>query len=452
MKRRMSIKLKLTLWFTAFMGLIAAICLGLIVVIGGRVSDDEARSRLERVVRSDIEGISYEGGRLSFREGFSFYEDGVYTMVYNASGAMLGGETPPGFPVGEPTENGAIRTVAGSEDSFLIFDLFMPSGWDDGVWVRGVTEAPDMRDAAGRSATVFLIILPFIILMAAIGGYLLVRRSLRPIERITELAGSISGGKDLSKRISENQSYGDDEAGRLARAFDQMFGRLESSFEAEKQFASDASHELRTPTAVIVTQCAYLEKYAEDTEEYREGIGVIKRQADRMSVLIDRLLDMTRLDFGTRKPELADTDLSEMLRLMCEDQDTGDRGIDIETDIEPGIHVMADAHLLSRAIANLLDNARKYGREGGHIRVGLRRAGDEAELSVSDDGIGMDKEELDKIFRRFYQVNSSRQTGSGLGLGLSMVKQITELHGGSVSVQSEPGKGSCFVIRLDVIR
>lgn len=452
MKRRMSIKLKLTLWFTAFMGLIAAICLGLIVVIGGRVSDDEARSRLERIVRSDIEGISYEGGRLSFSEGFSFYEDRVYTMVYNASGAMLGGETPPGFPVGEPTENGVIRTVTGSGGSFLIFDLFLPSGWDDGVWVRGVTEAPDMRDAAGRSTAVFLIILPFIIVMAAAGGYLLVRRSLSPIERITELAGSISGGMDLSKRISEDQSYGADEAGRLARAFDQMFERLEGSFEAEKQFASDASHELRTPTAVIVTQCAYLEKYAEDKEEYREGIGVIKRQADRMSVLIDRLLDMTRLDFGTRKPELADTDLSEMLRLMCEDQDTGDRGIKIETAIEPDIHIMADAHLLSRAISNLLDNARKYGKDNGHIRVGLKKDGGRAELSVSDDGIGIDKEELDKIFRRFYQVNPSRQTGSGLGLGLSMVKQITELHGGSISVQSEPGKGSCFVIRLDLIR
>ena len=426
MKKKTSIKLRLTLWFTAFMAMIAALCLGLIIVIGSSVSENEASDRLSRTVRADIENIDYTEGKLSLMQGFSFYKDGVYTMIYNHGKALLGGETPPGF---------------------LVFDLYVPSGWEDGIWVRGATEYPEMEDSLGRSVTVFLFILPFLILLAAAGGYLIARHSMKPIERITELAGSISEGKDLDRRIA-SEYEASDEAGRLAAAFDQMFERLSRSFEAEKQFASDASHELRTPTAVIVAQCAYLEKYAESTDEYKEGIEVIGRQANRMSVLIDRLLDITRLDFGTKKAELSETDLSELLKLLCEEQDTGERDISLDTDIDPGIHARLDAHLFSRVIQNLLDNARKYGREGGHILVRLKQDNGEIRLSVEDDGIGISKEDQEKIWRRFYQADPSRKGGSGLGLGLSMVKQIVELHGGSAEVESEPGRGSIFTIKL----
>ena len=447
MKKKTSIKLRLTLWFTAFMAMIAALCLGLIIVIGSSVSENEASDRLSRTVRADIENIDYTEGKLSLMQGFSFYKDGVYTMIYNHGKALLGGETPPGFPVSEDLENGAIRTVRGGDEVFLVFDLYVPSGWEDGIWVRGATEYPEMEDSLGRSVTVFLFILPFLILLAAAGGYLIARHSMKPIERITELAGSISEGKDLDRRIA-SEYEASDEAGRLAAAFDQMFERLSRSFEAEKQFASDASHELRTPTAVIMAQCAYLEKYAESTDEYKEGIEVIGRQANRMSVLIDRLLDITRLDFGTKKAELSDTDLSELLKLLCEEQDTGERDISLDTDIDPGIHARLDAHLFFRVIQNLLDNARKYGREGGHILVRLKQDNGEIRLSVEDDGIGISKEDQEKIWRRFYQADPSRKGGSGLGLGLSMVKQIVELHGGSAEVESEPGRGSIFTIKL----
>ena len=256
MKKKTSIKLRLTLWFTAFMAMIAALCLGLIIVIGSSVSENEASDRLSRTVRADIENIDYTEGKLSLMQGFSFYKDGVYTMIYNHGKALLGGETPPGFPVSEDLENGAIRTVRGGDEVFLVFDLYVPSGWEDGIWVRGATEYPEMEDSLGRSVSVFLFILPFLILLAAAGGYLIARHSMKPIERITELAGSISEGKDLDRRIA-SEYEASDEAGRLAAAFDQMFERLSRSFEAEKQFASDASHELRTPTAVIVAQCEY---------------------------------------------------------------------------------------------------------------------------------------------------------------------------------------------------
>ena len=167
-----------------------------------------------------------------------------------------------------------------------------------------------------------------------------------------------------------------------------------------------------------------------------------------MSFLIERLLDLTRLDLGTQKVSREAFDLSAMTTELCEEQDQGGRGISLAADIEPGIVLEGDPFLISRVIVNLLENARKYGKENGHIWARLSAEGGYAVLEVKDDGIGIDPEHIDKIWQRFYQVNPSRKGNSGLGLGLSMVWQIVSLHKGTVKVKSEPGKGSCFTVSL----
>ena len=229
-----------------------------------------------------------------------------------------------------------------------------------------------------------------------------------------------------------------------------MFERLEQSFEAEKQFTSDASHELRTPTSVILAQCSFVEKHGDGIEDYREAIQVIDRQARKMSLLIERLLEMTRLDLGTQKLRVDRVDLSDMCTVLCEEQDTGERRISISTEIEDGVTVAGDQLLLSRVIVNLLDNARKYGKENGHIFLRLYKKKEFAVLEVEDDGIGIEKDRLEKIWQRFYQADGSRGTGSGLGLGLSMVQQIVRLHGGELSVESTAGAGSLFTVCLNL--
>lgn len=351
MKRRLSIRLKLTLWFTCFMTLTAIGCLILIL----KIIDQMAEYQGERILS------------LSMRKN--------------------------------------------------IFELFF-------------------------------MILPFFVLLAAVGGYFIVKRTLNPISHITDAARNISGGRDLTKRIGI--PFANDEVSRLANAFDHMFARLERSFEAEKQFTSDASHELRTPTTVILAQCSYAKKHADSLEEYQEAIDVIDRQARKMSLLIERLLDMTRLDLGTQKLVMETVNLSEMACVLCEEQDTGVRGISIIPWIDEGITIQADPFLISRVITNLLDNAQKYGKEGGHIFFRLSSFGAVVILEVEDDGIGIEAGELDKIWKRFYQVGASRDADAGLGLGLSMVQQIVELHGGKIIVESILGCGSCFTVRLPV--
>lgn len=474
--RGLSIKLKLTLWFTGFMTLTAAVCLGLILMLSGRVERNEAFQILSFTVRGNLQEISLSEGRLKLSPEFQFYTNDVYLLIYNRSKALLSGQAPPSFPIETELENGVTKFVSGGKDDFYILDFWIPSGWEDGVWLRGVLRSPDSQRTLGSIFTIFVMILPFIILSAALGGYLIARRTLDPISRITEAAGTISEGRDLTCRIG--LPPGRDEVSRLANAFDHMFERLEQSFEAEKQFTSDASHELRTPTTVILAQCSYAKRHADSAEEYREAIEVIERQARRMSSLIEHLLDMTRLEQGTQRLHLERLDLSEMVRVLCEEQDTGSRGISISAEAAEGIVIHADPFLISRVILNLLDNARKYGKEGGHIilrlfpasNMGIGPDADQANpsdeaiclnaasdcgklavLQVEDDGIGIEPEELDKIWQRFYQVSASRQCNSGLGLGLSMVRQIVRLHGGEVKAASTFGQGSCFTVILPAV-
>ena len=444
----LSIKLKLTHWFTMFMAILAAVCLGIILLINGSVARNEAHQILTYSVRANIPEVSLENGRLTLSPDFNFYANNVSMLIYNKDMALLSGQVPPSFPVNTAAENGTFRLVDDGNDGYYVMDFWIPSGWEDGVWLRGVLANPGGSQSVGNIFTLFSIVLPFFILAAALGGYFIVKGALAPISRIARTAEAISGGKDLKSRIGT--PGGSLEVNQLASAFDSMFERLEQSFEAEKQFTSDASHELRTPTSVILAQCSFVEKHGDDIEDYQEAIQVIDRQARKMSLLIERLLEMTRLDLGTQKLRVDRVDLSDMCTVLCEEQDTGERGISISTEIEDGVTVAGDQLLLSRVIVNLLDNARKYGKENGHIFLRLYKKKEFAVLEVEDDGIGIEKDRLEKIWQRFYQADGSRGTGSGLGLGLSMVQQIVRLHGGELSVESTAGAGSLFTVCLNL--
>ncbi len=444
MRYWISLKLKLTLWFTCFMVLIAAACLGLILIVSGKMAKKEAFQILNLTVRSNLTELTLDNKKLVITQDFTFYANNVHFLIYSKNHALLAGQVPPSFPVSAELENGVSKFVSGGEQDYFILDFFVPCGWEDGLWLRGILESPDTNQTLDNIVKVFFLILPFFILSVAGGGYLIAKRALKPISYITEAAGSIEEGKDLTRRIGPVR--GNDEVSRLAYAFDHMFERLEQSFEAEKQFTSDASHELRTPTAVILAQCNYAAKHVQSLSEYREAIEVIERQAQKMSLLIERLLDITRLDLGTQTMHMEVVNLSEMCSILCEEQKNNLDIMSFDQKIEENVYIYADPFLISRAIVNLLDNARKYGKE--HIFFRLARSDSMAVLEIQDDGIGIEKEHLDKIWQRFYQVSTSRETGSGLGLGLSMVRQIIQLHKGIITVQSTPNHGSCFTVSL----
>ena len=297
-------------------------------------------------------------------------------------------------------------------------------------------------------STLSLIILPIILIAAVLGGYFIAKRMLMPIKQITNAAENISRGGDLKKRIELDS--GKDELHRLADSFNNMIARLDESFEAERQFTSDVSHELRTPMSVIMAQCEYTLDEERTPQEYERALRLIRRQGRKMTKLINDMLDFVRLERRGTNYQIEKLNLSALVNSVCEDMSLiRERGISLEHEVEDEIWVDGNPALLSRLLSNLISNAYRYGKDDGHIKVRLKKSQDEVTLSVSDDGIGISREDKEKIFRRFYQADSSR-TGSGTGLGLSMVKEIASFHGGSMSVESEPGKGSEFTFHLPV--
>lgn len=447
--KRLSVQAKLTLWITAWMLALVTIVLAFLFGISSQVAMQSAQEQLSSFVRGNLSAITKENQTLQFEEGFQFTRNGMYLLVYNGSGALLAGQTPLSYPATVAFENGLTRPVSDEdeEDVYLTLDFWLPFGWDDGVWVRGVMQMPEWSDAIERLFGMSVLLLPVIVLASGFGAYRMVRRAFRPIDRIVKAASEISEGRDLSKRI--DLPPGRDEISQLAAAFDQMFERLEQAFEAESRFTSDASHELRTPTAVILAQCREAGKHAQTIQDYAEAIAVIERQADRISNLIGQLLQMTRLEQGTMSICREEADLSELAEVVCEEQRTVHPERSIETWLEPGVCTYFDVTLITRVLRNLLANACQYG--GSRIMVEVRRARDSVELSVFDNGKGIAPEEQQKIWKRFYRVQTARSAGEGTGLGLPMVAQIVQLHGGTVELDSRAGWGTKFTVRLPVV-
>lgn len=438
----MSVKVKLTAWITALLLVLVAASLLFLMSVTSSVVTENAANLLETTVRTNLTGISRaEDGTLSMGEGFSFVRSGVYTLLYNESGALLAGQPPLDSPDGVAFESGSLRTV----DGYYLLDFWLPFSWDDGLWVRGILQIPEDTGVTEDLLEISLLLLLLMVAVGAVGAYLVVRSAFRPLDKIVAAAESIGEGRDLSRRIGLKPGH--DEMSRLATAFDSMFARLERSFEAEKQFTSDASHELRTPIAVILAQCAE-SRHHHTEEEHAQDMAVIDRQARKMQTLVQQLLQMTRLEQGTQRATLETADLSELVTVLCEEQPDLPVGTTLHTDIQPDVTAVFDVMLVSRLLQNLLNNAIRYGRKNGNIWVALRTLGGEILLSVRDDGPGIAPDQLDKIFTRFYQADPSRSGSNGTGLGLTMVRQIARLHGGDVTVESTLGKGSCFTFRF----
>lgn len=443
--KRLTVRKKLTIWITMLMLALVGVVTAFLFGVSSRVTAQSAREQLESFVRGNLPAISGQDGSLRFDEGMQFTRSGMDLLVYNESGALLAGQPPLSYPAAVPFENGLIRPVSDEQedDVYLTLDFWLPFGWEDGVWVRGVTQEPALDDAMRRMLDLSLLLLPLVVLTGGAGASCMVRRAFRPIDRIVAAAGEIGEGRDLSRRIG--LPPGQDEISRLAAAFDQMFARLERAFEAERRFTSDASHELRTPTAVILAQCREAEQHAHTAEDYAAAVEVIHRQADRLSRLTSQLLQMTRMEQGTAHISQEEADLSALAEVICEEQRTVCPDRQIRTRLEPETMAWFDVTLMTRALQNLLENACRYG--GRQITVEVRREGADAVLAVHDDGPGIPREQQDKIWGRFYRCEAAR-TGEGTGLGLPMVAQIAALHGGAAWVESRPGFGTRFAVRF----
>lgn len=442
----MSAKLRLTLWFTLMVFILAAMVLVFVLVINSAAITDDPAERLVKTVMRNADDVEFDNGRFDWEE-LEPYRRGVYCSFYSTAGELLLAAEDPGMTaLSLPFEKNIIRTVNIGGQDYFCYDSYVDMDIT-GIWIRGLVSSSDRSGLMHTIIVLTCTLLPALMALTLGGGWIIALDAFRPMEKILSAADSISDGGDLTARVGLKR--GPTEMRRLSRAFDRMFARLELSFNAERQFASDASHELRTPITVILAECDRAKRKDKSPEDFLASIAVIEEQGKHMSELVQQLLGLTRIQHGTDRYPMRRSDLSIFVESCCgEFMPHDSRGISLETDIKPGIEADFNPALMSRVVQNLLQNAYKYGRENGHILVSLEQRGGRALLRVRDDGIGIAPEDQDKIWQRFWQADTSRGEDGGSGLGLAMVKEIAEFHGGRASVDSEPGKGSTFMVEI----
>ena len=310
------------------------------------------------------------------------------------------------------------------------------------------TSMESVNQTLNRLLLVLLVMMPLALAVSLAGGWFLAGRALRPVDAITLAAQRIAGG-DLTHRL--NVPAAADEIGRLARTFNDMIARLETSFRQIRQFSSDASHELRTPLTVMKGETELALRRPRETGDYTVVLESNLEEIDRMTRIVDELLFLSRADMGEVKMEHIPVKLESLLEdihrqasLLGQDQD-----IQVALGLVMPAVVLGDELRLRELFLNLVDNAVKYSKPGGTVEISLAAEAGQARVTVMDHGIGIAPSDQARIFDRFYRTDDARaHTKKGTGLGLAICQWIAESHQGCIEVHSEAGKGSTFTVTL----
>ena len=446
---KQKITVRITAWYAVFLIAISVVLmLSLVYMNSNNVKYNAQGKLIERLVNLR-DHIEVEGKGFLNDPDIKYEKDDIYISLYDEDENFLRGVRPlkiKNYPELRDRECHEIEDYRAAK--WFVYDSQVEIAGKQ-YWLRGIMP-DDTNIAAGISAyRYFLLLLPAIVILAVIGGWIITKRAFKPIREITRISEEIQADADLSRRIPVGDTQ--DEIYELSESINEMFDKLEGDMEREKQFSSDVSHELRTPLAIIQAQSEYA---MDNPEEAARAAETINKQAKRMSSLVSKLLMLSRSDAGRLNLDMEKVDFTEVATDIAEQQQmiVEDYDITIETDIDKDIKIIADEGMLIRIILNLIDNAVKYGKNpGGTIKLSLKKEKNCAVCRITDDGPGISKEDQDKIWQRFYQVDGAREDGASSGLGLSMVMSLTKAMKGTVKLESELGKGSTFELRFKAV-
>jgi len=451
--KNLTLRTKITLWYTAVLFLILAIFGGFLYVSMSRVLYSDAQELAKAHAAQAETQIEFENNRIGLGEFTRFTISGTYIQVYAGNGRSIGGTRMPSRISGMTPAFNRFRRVHARGSVWLVYDK--PVYQDNKVvaWVRAARSLNSEEAALRNLGMTILLAVPVGVLVAALGGLFLSKKALSPIDHMTRTAAAIGQG-DLTQRL--DLPISDDEVGRLAVVFDEMLDKLEAFVKRERQFTSDASHELRTPLTVISAEAQEALAGDKSPEELRDALAGVLGAGARMELLISQLLKLTRSDERQSGLAVERVDLRIVAEAVVAELSAAAKAKDIEIEIcldeaGDGVEIEADQSLITSMFINLIDNAISYNKPGGLVRVSLAKEEQVGTVVIEDTGIGIPPEDIARIFDRFYRVDKAR-TGRGVGLGLSIVKWIVEAHQGSISVKSKLGKGTIFEIALPAQR
>ena len=453
------IRLRLTAWYFAVLAVVLS-AFGIIGYFAMRHSirktvDEELQVRAEGVHQL-IEQTIQRGAKEDLPEGLREHTElragGALLQVSDEQGNWLYRSTVMSdYGVPRPATIPKRATEFRGRDVPLRIWSEKVSVGGQSYLIQSAFEMDDFYEALHHFALLLLISIPSLLVCAAAGGYWISTRALAPVDQITQTARTISAQNLSSRLVVPNTG---DELQRLSETLNGMLERLEAAFKKITQFTADASHELRTPVAVMRTRAELSLRKARSADEYREVIAEVLTELEKTSGLIEQLMFLARADSGAETLHFAATNVAEVLREACHQGSAlaEAKQIAFQEHI-PGesMWIQADASSLRRLFLILIDNAVKYTPASGQIEVSLHRNDGYAVAEVRDTGIGIAEADLPNVFERFYRTDKARTRESGgVGLGLSIGRWIAEVHSGTIEVHSSPGRGSTFQIRLPV--
>jgi heavy metal sensor kinase len=457
--KRLTIQARLTAWYLLSMAVIVALFAG-----GSWVAlrasmyhsiDRDLRYRLAAVVPY-IEGHSLNT-REQFARTFASSSDasivGVFIQITNEQSQVLyesdvlrSHKVPVMGPA--PADGSEVIASAGQRGWPVRVAGKRVVVGSAALTVHVVEPLRDVLNSLSEYGTYLVLLGAAALVLTTTAGYWMSRRALAPVEEIRQEAEAIDAA-DLATRLRVPPT--EDELARLARTLNSMLTRIEEGFRSVQQFTADASHELRAPLALIITAGDVSLRRERSREELTETLSKVVREARRMSRLVEDLLALARGDTRRANQELAPVDMVFIVRELCSELAPAAKAkalILVAAFPVEEAPVMGDCEELRRLFVILLDNAIKY-TEAGSITVTLKREDGLVKAIVADTGIGIEKDALPHVFDRFWRADKVRsRTAGGAGLGLSLALQIVRNHGGTISVDSEPGRGSKFVVEL----
>ena len=457
--RAIPIRIRLAAWYFAIMAL-GMSALGWLALAGMKSSfratvdeqlADRMKSVCELIIRSDrgqangsLANELREHSDLATEESLLQVADENGNWIYQ-SRWIKSHPLPNPIPVGR---HGTFANVRVGHMPLRIMSGNVAAGGHS--YTIQVAEAmDDYYEAVGRFRVGLLVLAPLLLIAASVAGYWMSRRALAPVDQITKAAQNIHA-HNLSARVTFPESG--DEVQRLGETLNAMLERIDSAMKKTFQFTADASHELRTPVALMRTRAELALRHPRTEAEYCETIEQLHAELVRTSGLVERLMLLSRADSGAMLLRFSPLDLTEIVRDVV--QQTAalaeHKQVSVQANLAEGaVRINGDPQFLRQLLMILIDNALKYTPAPGSVTVALTKTETSAIVSVSDTGIGIEATDLENIFDRFYRADKARSRESGgAGLGLAIGRWIAESHGGTIAVESKPGAGSSFRVTL----
>lgn len=448
--KSLSIKNYIAISITALVFAMLVVMMIFVNVLANMAISYDIRKNLAREVRKNNKNVDLVEGKIVANNQFELKEEGMYFLIIKENEGVCIGSYPKDFQMEASLKNRELNLLKQNGKEYYVFDKInvkLTKETGQTVFGRCVVKKENIYSEYRTIKRMAYLSVPVFLVIALLSSILIARKISEPIRQMCTVAENIGKDDDLSQRMKYEGGF--KEIAILTDTNNRMLDRLEQIYESQRQFNSDVAHELRTPFSVLLAQCEYAKEHITEQEKMQKSLEVIARQTQRCSRIVEQLLQLRKLEQNQITLDLEYANIDEIVEAVCDDEKMKtEKEVDFRLKLG-GVWAKVDVILMMSLIQNLINNAVKYSSTPAVVEIATEKGQNEVKVIVKDYGCGMEKEEWKNIFVPFYRIEKARNS-EGFGLGLSLVERIAQVHGGKIIVESEIGKGSCFILALPI--